>query len=183
MLPILISAINPEDKKEFFTNLYRTYYSLMARTAYQTASVINVGDTVQDALVRLLRHYEKLRGMNETQLAGYSALTVKSAAIDALRKHYQDTVWSYYGPVEDFADLAPDFQTPEQLLIRKEERASRIHALNSLPAAQRDLLFYKYVLEMPNRKLAEIYGTTEPNIRQMLSRTRRKLCALLEGSK
>lgn len=79
--------------------------------------------------------------------------------------------------------MAPYFQTPEQLLIRKEERVSRIHALNSLPTAQRDLLLYKYVLEMPNRKLAEIYGTTEQNIRQMLSRTRRKLCALLEGSK
>lgn len=88
----------------------------MARTAYQTASVVNVGDTVQDALVRLLRHYEKLRGMNELQLAGYIALTVKSAAIDALRKHHQHTAWSYYGPVEDFADLAPDFQTPEQAL-------------------------------------------------------------------
>lgn len=181
MLPLMLESIDPLDKKVFYTNLYRTYYSLMAHTAFRvTNGGVNTEDIVQEALVRLLRQYEKLCSMHKSALACYISLTVKAAAIDALRKKYRNDAWFYYGLEEDFADTTSDGSTPEDALIKGEERKNRILAVQMLPMAQRDLLLYKYVLEMPNSELAHLYNTTETNVRQMLSRARRKLCGLLE---
>lgn len=181
MLTFILSALAPSEKQRFYTRLYKTYYSLMKHVAYQvTNGGVNTDDIVQDTLVRLLKQYEKLRVKDESALAFYIALTTKMTAIDALRKKYRHANWSYYGEEEDFAETAADFHTPEQAVIDKEDHAGRVAAIERLPAAQRDLLLYKYVLELPNADLARIYGTTEDNIRQRLSRTRRKLCKLLE---
>lgn len=181
ILPLIIGSISTEDKKDFYTSLYRTYYPVMAHTAFRvTNGGVNTEDIVQEALVRLLRQYEKLCSMHKSALACYITLTVKAAAIDAPRKKYRNDTWFYYGAEDDFADTASDGSTPEDALFKGEERKDRIRAVQMLPLAQRDLLLYKYVLEMTNSELAHLYNTTETNVRQMLSRARRKLCGLLE---
>lgn len=181
MLSFIISSASPKDKKDFYTRLYKTYYPLMAHTAYKVANGgVNVDDVVQDTLLKLLKQYDRLREKSDSALAFHIVLVTKTTAIDALRKKYRDAKWSYYGTEDDFSVIFTDSITPEDILIKREEHGGRMLALDQLPESQRDLLLYKYVLELKNDELARLYGTSEANIRQMLSRTRRKLCKLLE---
>lgn len=147
-------------------------YKILKSTAYAK----EIPDVLQDALIRLIRHYDKLKTMENAQLAYYVTLTVKSAAIDYLRKADKGKNLFY-----DIAlDELPDQETPEQHYIRNETIKSKTDAIRELPEAHRDLILYKYVLEKPNAELAELYGTSEANIRQMLCRIRRNLMRRLK---
>ncbi len=166
---------NKPDKKSFYLQVYQSYAKIMYHQAKQIVSIPeDIEDVIQDAFVRLLRRYEKLCTMSEAHLAAYVALTVKSAAIDCVRR--QDRTY-YCIETEEI----PSSNTLEQEIEWREMHILRIRAVENLPEAQRDLLLYKYVLEKTNHELAIMYNTTETNIRQMLCRTRRKLCRLLEG--
>lgn len=168
-------AFNRPDKKGFYLQIYQSYADVMYRQAKQLVGAPeDIEDVIQDAFVRLLRRYEKLSAMSEPHLAAYIVLTVKSAAIDYLRR--QDRIY-YHIETEEI----PSSNTLEQEIEQRESRILRIRAVSDLPESQRDLLLYKYVLEKTNHELAIMYDTTESNIRQMLSRARRKLCRRLEG--
>lgn len=183
MLPFIISSIPLDDKKQFYTRLYKRFYPVMKHQAIKfVGDSPALDDIIQDALASLLKYYDTLKALDEAPLAAYIILTVKSQAILYLRGKGRLEERISFGDYQDFADEAADPHTPESSYIKGEEHESKIRAIQRLPAAARDLLLYKYVLELPNAELAKIYGTTETNIRQMLSRTRRKLCRLLEGS-
>lgn len=179
MLPLLLTTIGDSSEKAFFTELYRKFYPLMkSRASKLTNDSRLVDDVVQDTLVRLLRQYERLRELDENRLAGYIALTVRSAANNALRRKYREQEQFH---TDDWETIpAAEADSPELSFVKGEELENQIRAVKRLPEPQRNLLLDKYVLEIPNRELAEQYQTSEPNIRKRLSRARRMLCNLLE---
>lgn len=175
MLSEIISEIGSTAEKAFFVNIYKRFYPLIKYRALRlTNDPEMVDDVVQDTFVRLLPRFERLRDLDNDRLAGYIVLTVRSAACNALRNKYR--------ALDEI--LLPDdlasAETPEQILDKNDNRARRICAIQRLPESQRDLLADKYVLEASNSELAANHHTTEANIRQMLSRARRRLCSLLE---
>lgn len=176
ILPLILSTIGDPIEQQFFTSIYRRFYALMKHRAYiLTGDPCMTDDIIQDTLIRLLPLYERLKELDESRLAGYIALTVRSAAYKALRCKYKDKAQINL----DKANC--EIESPESVFVASEDRDRRKLAVNSLPKAQRELLLQKYLLEKNNAELAELFQTNETNIRQMLSRARKKLCSLLEG--
>lgn len=138
-------------------------------------------DVLQESLLRLLPHYETLVKLAQPQLASYVNRTVRYTAIAIMRKRNKD--WDYYGEngLEGLADQ--DAPAPEVYVIRKEYRKDMVAALKQLPERYRDLLCLKYYYHRSNAELAAFFGTSEANIRQMLTRGRRRLRALYGGGR
>lgn len=73
---------------------------------------------------------------------------------------------------------AGDEQSPEYALLRREEYARLLAALERLPAIQQEALRLRFVNELPCADVAKVLGKREGTVRSMLSRALGRLRAL-----
>lgn len=52
--------------------------------------------------------------------------------------------------------------------------------ISNLPQKQKDLLFFKYILEMSDEDIAEVFEIAPNSVRQYLTRARRNAKKLME---
>lgn len=175
MIALIVSSIADPNDQKFFTELYITHRRLMFSTARKYASKPeDQEDIVQAALEKLLRKISTLRLIECCALSAYIVYTVRSAAIDFLRKErsakanaisLEDAEQGRFGaeniPITDF----------EGLFDAKE----RLNALWSrLSEEDKILLEGKYIWEKPDKELAEILHCKPDSIRMKLTRARRR---------
>jgi len=67
----------------------------------------------------------------------------------------------------------------EETIVRQEEINEMGSALLKLPEKQKDLLYFKYFLEMDNAEIAEILGIGTASVREYLTRARRNAKKML----
>jgi RNA polymerase sigma-70 factor (ECF subfamily) len=80
----------------------------------------------------------------------------------------------YFGLDEDLAGTVLDpAEALEDKVGYSEERDDLWRAILRLPEKQKDLLYFKYVLEMPDAEIAGILGIATASVRQYLTRARR----------
>ncbi len=70
----------------------------------------------------------------------------------------------------DFDTFASDTPLPEESFQKTETRKEVLDLLNQLKENERELLILRFLEEMEYKELAEIYKTSEENIRQRVSR-------------
>ena len=101
-------------------------------------------------------------------------------AINFIKHRDVENKHRYYGLDTDMADLvAAAEDTVEDRIINQEEMAEISSVLLNLPEKQKDLLYFKYFLEMDNAEIAEILGIAPASVRQYLTRARRNAQKLL----
>ncbi|MPM25567.1 hypothetical protein SDC9_72063 [bioreactor metagenome] len=84
----------------------------------------------------------------------------------------------------DESDAAEDLPDPEgdfvQRVAIQDEAKYLCDVISNLPERQRDLLYFKYVLELTDEKIADNLGITPQSVRQYLTRARRAAKALAQ---
>ena len=66
------------------------------------------------------------------------------------------------------------------MIIQKEELETLSNAILRLLEKDKDLLYYKYILEMNDVEIAKILSIAPDSVRQYLTRARRKARKLME---
>ncbi|MPN57023.1 hypothetical protein SDC9_204717 [bioreactor metagenome] len=74
-------------------------------------------------------------------------------------------------------ELENDF---DNKLIWQEDMESLKNAICKLPQNQKDLLYFKYILEMSDDEIANVLGIAPNSIRQYLTRARRNAKAFID---
>ena len=77
--------------------------------------------------------------------------------------------------------LVATMTTPSQAFSRNAREEKLAAALEMLPAEQREALRLRYVENLPSRQIAERLGKSDAAVRVMLTRSLKKLHALLDG--
>lgn len=117
-------------------------------------------DVVQDALLRLWQLHEE----DIQNLEGMARVIVRNLAVDKVRKRI---------PLSGVDDVdIPDVTTTEYMSEREERLMALVEAL---PVLQQTILRLRHMEGMEMKDIAQIAGTTEDNIRKILSRSRMKL--------
>lgn len=85
--------------------------------------------------------------------------------------------------LDDFIDFLPDendvISAATNLMAAREELAK---ALKQLPENQRNVVIMRYFGQMSNEKIAMKLGTSEGNVRVLLSRGVKKLALIMQDS-
>ena len=85
---------------------------------------------------------------------------------------------------EHLIDSIPDTSaTPEEYTLLREEHEELAEALQQLSERDRDLLCYKYNLELSDREIADIMNIPINNIREYLVRAKRRALKVIKGVK
>jgi len=179
---MIITALEVDDDKAFMINLYREYYGLVRKTVYNiTHNADNVEDLVNDTFIKLIEKLSLIRALESCRLAAYVVYTSRSVAINHIKHKSIQKKHAYYGGDADPTEKMPDLErTIEDRIIRQEEVIEMDNAILRLPEKQKALLYFKYILEMHDREIAEILKIDPNSVRQYLTRARREAKKLMD---
>jgi len=162
-------------------NLYQDYYGLVRKTLYNiTHDAGHTEDLVNDTFIKLINKIPLLRTLESCKTTAYVVYTSRSVAINFIKHRDVEKKHGYYGMDADLAETAAaSDDSVEETIVRQEEINEMGSALLKLPEKQKDLLYFKYFLEMDNAEIAEILGIGTASVREYLTRARRNAKKML----
>jgi RNA polymerase sigma-70 factor (ECF subfamily) len=163
---------------EEFRRIYDAAFPILFRVAYRIANNEEAAeDLCQEALFRL---YEKNMVFPNPDEAKYWLIrVVKNAAINYAKRKDRERKAYQRAFREDFRKE----ETGESLLIKQEEKAEVLEALNQLPENLRIVLILKEYEELNYKEIGKILNISEGNVKVRVFRARERLAGLLEGGK
>lgn len=145
--------------RERFLPLYPKLFT-MANAMLGNAD--DAADAVQEVMVKIWNRSQELGSIISP--IGYSMQLLKTSAIDIIRRR-RFTVH----PVNELSE--PMTKTDSE----PDSTGFMLRAISELPAQQREVIRMSAFAEMPAADIAEALGLKPENVRQLLSRGRRKL--------
>jgi RNA polymerase sigma-70 factor (sigma-E family) len=143
-----------------FTAFVLASQASLRRTAYLMCGDWQLAsDYVQDALIRVYRHWPRLRG--DAEARSYARKAVVSVVIDAKRRRSSTEL-----PVETVADVVggPDETT------RTADRDVLTRCLAQVPARQRACLVLRYYDDLSVSEVATALGISEGTVKSQTAR-------------
>lgn len=122
----------------------------------------DASDALQEAFCRLWRHRDSFKSESHAQAASYTA--VKNAAIDIVRRRHPAA------PVDDIPEVS-SAEPDDTELYDEVDRIIR----RELSERERDVLMMRDRNGFEMDAIAARIGTTEANVRLILSRARKKV--------
>ncbi|MEA4899979.1 MAG: sigma-70 family RNA polymerase sigma factor, partial [Christensenellaceae bacterium] len=152
MLPIAIARIEDAGERVFMARLYQEQYDLMYAQARRLLDVPqDAEDTVQEAAERLIKQVAVLMRLEDHQLRAYVIVTVRSVALDLLRKN--DHI--HGGDPEDMFERIPSSEEDvDAALLWEETVTGLVECIERLPERDQTALGMKYVREMSDGEIA-----------------------------
>lgn len=175
MVMMIIAALADDSDKAFMLNLYHDYYGLVRKTVYNiTHDLDNLEDLINDIFLKLVDKISLIRTLNSGKKAAYIVYSSRSVAINFINHRDVETKHLYYGEESDMAESISDGEdTIVDRIIHQEEIEEMGNAILKLPEKQKELLYFKYVLDMDDSEIAPIFNIAPDSVRQYLTRARR----------
>jgi len=131
-------------------------------------------DIVQEAFINAARHLGSLR--EDGKFGGWLFGIAHQKCIQRWRARGREELWR-----EEFVDTPPDVaESPDDLLIRREQEAEFMELLNRLPLPQRSVLLLHYVEDFSLEEIATITGAQPGTVKSRLHYARKSLRKLIE---
>lgn len=169
-----------DDNRNFMLELYKNYYGFAKKTIFEiTHETSNLEDLINDAFLKLIEKVALLRTFDSGRKTSYIIYTVRSVAINHLKHREVENKTLYY--CDDIDEECNLFgKADSDVLIHIEEMESLNRAIRKLPKKEKDLLYFKYILEMSDHDISDIMGIASNSVRQYLTRARRNTKMLME---
>ena len=88
MLAVLLAALESDEDKQKFTEIYKLYHAQMEQTAIRILKdQHDAEDAVQNAFMQIIRHFEKIYEIPCEKLPFWIICIVKNEATTILRKN------------------------------------------------------------------------------------------------
>jgi RNA polymerase sigma-70 factor (ECF subfamily) len=171
---LLLLAFEGEADRALLSDLFASNYHRMKRAAAEILREPNAAeDVVQDTFVRCIRRFDTLRGLPEAARAVYLLTATRRNALNRLRSSGRHPSV----PAED-VELPDKTASVEERAIRSLTVAEVKDAFTKLPNSLKDVLRYKYLLELSDREIAKALGISTSTVRVYLTRARRAVLEL-----
>ena len=174
MRSILIGAID-NDGQEFILKVYKDYYGFVKRTVMKITGVhSDVDDLVGDCFLKLIEKTSTLRELSQGQLTTYIKYTARNVAINFLKHQHVVTKHVDITAESELLDYSTDSQWAlDERIIQRHELENLTKAILQLPEKKKNILYFKYLLDMSDEQISEVYSITTDSVRTYLSRARK----------
>lgn len=166
---------NQGKEQDFLAVMYEKYYWLVRSYALKIVEDEKIAeDMIQEAFIRLIPEAEKLMQMKEPVYVSYLVTTVKRVSSDYVRrsanKRFKDSL--SFSETE-YLNLPDDLPDVAEFVVGNISAEKMKDAVRKLPQKYRDVLLFKYLLEMSDREIGKMLGISAGSVRQYLTRARR----------
>ncbi len=172
---IFLLILNSEADRAIVSDLFAKNYHRMKRTAMGILGESAAAeDVVQDTFVRCIKRVDSLRALPDRARSMYLLTATRHNAFNRKKRDGRIVQVS-----ADELELQDETTSVEEQAIRTLTVAELKDAFKRLPDSLKDVLRYKYLLELSDGEIAEALGVTKSTVRSYLTRARRavlKLC-------
>lgn len=166
---LLLLVLDSESDRALMSELFASNYHRMKRTALAILREPSAAeDAVQDTFVRCIRKIDTLRSLPEAARAVYLITAVKRNALNRLQKRGRQASV----PIEEI-EIGDTSASVEERAINSLTVEEVKRAVSKLPESLRDVLRYKYLLELRDGEIAKALGVSKSTVRVYLTRARR----------
>ena len=175
MLTIFLSALETEDERLSFEEIYNDNKNILYNCAYSILrDEPSAEDAVQDAFVSLARNFEKTKQMERNQIRGYMIIIVRNAAFKLYNKRKREVAAEdIYADEADTSDMTLDVEN-------KELAQTLFEMIKKLDSKYGDVIMLKYYHDMHDKDIADSLGLTVENVKVRLHRGRIALKKMLK---
>lgn len=168
---IYLALIETEEEKRKFERIYMDYRQTMYFAAYRILQNVHTAeDAVHQAFLRVIDHLDKINEKDCHKTRGFLVIITEHVAIDMYRKRKRENTCSY----DDMEIYLPDTTEQAQGLDEIDR------AIEKLSVNDVTVLKLKFSHGYTNTEIADILGITEDNVRQRISRAKKRLAEILE---
>lgn len=168
MLAFLLSTLESEDDKQKFVTIYEQNHEKMETIAlHMLGSQHDAEDTVQNAFLQVIRHFEKIYEIPCEELPSWIISIVKNEALMILRKKRNIVPLEDWDGFEKSADSVTGYMELVELF-------------RQLPVTYRAVLEMKLLIGYTDKEIAQKLGLSETAVSTRASRGRLLLRKLVE---
>ena len=168
---IYLALVETEEEKRKFERIYTEYRQTMYFTAYRILNNVHTAeDAVHQAFLRVIEHLDKIDETNCHKTRGFLVIITEHIAIDMYRKRKCERTCSYDDMEFSIADTAEQVASSDEISL----------AIAKLPVNYSTVLRLKFSHGYTDAEIAAILSITEENVRQRISRAKKKLAEILE---
>lgn len=175
MLMIFLAAIDSDDDRLTFENIYTDNKNILYNCAYAILKDIpSAEDAVQESFLSLARNFDKTRQMNCNQIRSYLIITVRNASFKIYNKRKREiSTEDIYMDTEDHSDMTLDTENAE---LRRE----LFEMIKELDKKYGDVIMLKYYCDMKDKDIASTLEISVENVKIRLHRAKTMLKAKLK---
>lgn len=168
---VYISMIESREDKRKFEKLYKKYKQMMFYIANKILRDIYLSeDVVHQAFIRIMNNLDKIEEVDSKKTKAFVVVIVENIAIDCYRKRKKENRVSF-DEIEIY--ISDETEKDNLILSDIEEAILRIQTNYA------SVLRLKYAQGYSNKEISEILNISEENVRQRISRGKKKLQEIL----
>ena len=168
---IYLSMIELDEDKNKLEQLYTTYKQTMFYSANRILKDEYLAeDVVHQAFLRIIHNLSKIDKIDCHKTKGFIVIIVENIAIDFYRKRKRENNISF-DKIEVYIE---DIKAKDNFILSDIEEA-----ILKLPINYSTVLRLKYSQGYSNKEVAQILNISEENVRQRISRARKRLTETL----
>ena len=175
MFLFYLGVINGDDDRRTLEYYYRTYQRQMFYAAYSVVkNESDAEDAVQNAFIGIAKHVDVLVSADEDKGRGYCIKAARNAALNIVRTNdYNQSVAS----VDEMYFLADEKSFDE--MLDSAETEDILDVIRNMDDVYRDVLYLRYVMDMPVKKIADVLDRKVSAVKQQLVRGKKMLISAL----
>jgi len=177
LLQNILTTIDNNEEKSKLEELYKKYRGLMLHIATQILKDKELAeDVLSDSVIKIIRHRQKIFGLNCYQQQLYIVNIVKTTSLDLLKKIKNN-------PIEDTDDIPETISDNGLLdeLIATESYEAIKKIIKALPGGLRDVAYLNLICEHSHEEIAGLLGISSSSSKMRLTRAKRALREALKG--
>ncbi len=171
----MFMTIENEDDRDFIEGLYRKYYKLCYKKAYDLVQNHAVAeDMIGEAFLKLINKTQLLEDMEHFKVCAYIVITVENTCKTFLTSSNKQVKHITYFSDDIISHMPSNFST-EKAVYDKLDREAAARAMMTLNSNEQDLLVKTYYEKMSDKQIAAETGMPYRNIRTYRSRLIKKI--------
>ncbi|MGL5439675.1 MAG: RNA polymerase sigma factor [Filifactoraceae bacterium] len=168
-----LSLIETEEDKRKFEKLYISYKQTMFYVAVKILKDEHIAeDAVHHAFLKIINNLDKIDIVDNYKTKGFVVVITENTAIDIYRKRKREKSISF--------DEIEIFMEDSKIEVMAENMIKE--AMNKLPINYMTVLKLKYTQGFSDSEISNMLDISEDNVRQRISRAKRKLSQILNES-
>ena len=177
MFLFYLSVINDDNDRRTLEYYYRTYQRQMFYAAYSVVrNESDAEDAVQNAFIGISKHVDVLLSADEDKGRSYCIKAARNAALNIVRTNdYNQSVAS----IDEMYFLADEKAFEE--MLDSAEYEDVLDVIRNMDNVYRDVLYMRYVMDMPVKKIAAVLDRKVSAVKQQLVRGKKMLISALSG--